>query len=75
MSYWVTYFIVKCLLYYEGKVKKTVFLHNFGYVLRTTITGRMVSFIDFCPFSSKFSDLNFASYVLYIYPFMSRDTQ
>ena len=27
------------------------------------------------PFPCKFSDLNFASYVLYICPFMSRDTQ
>ena len=34
-------------LYYEGKVKKSVFPQNFVYVLRTTTTRHMVSFIDF----------------------------
>ena len=34
-------------LYYEGKVKKTIFPKNFVYVLRTTRTHHMVSFIDF----------------------------
>ena len=33
-------------LYYEGKVKKTIFPQNFVYVLRTTTTRHMVSFID-----------------------------
>ena len=55
-------------LYYEGKVKKNIFLQNVVYVLRTTRTLHMVSFIDFFPFSSKSSDLNFASYVLYSLP-------
>ena len=34
-------------LYYEGKVKNTIFPQNFVYVLRTTTTRHMVSFIDF----------------------------
>ena len=34
-------------LYYEGKVKKTIFPQSFVYVLRTTTTRHMVSFIDF----------------------------
>ena len=34
-------------LYYEGKVKKTIFSQDFVYVLRTTRTRHMVSFIDF----------------------------
>ena len=33
--------------YYEGKVMKTIFPQNYVYVLRTTITRHMVSFIDF----------------------------
>ena len=33
-------------LYYEGKVKRTIFPQNFVYVLRTT-THHMVSFINF----------------------------
>ena len=35
------------LLYYEGKVKNTIFPQNFVYVLRTTTTRHMLSFIDF----------------------------
>ena len=34
-------------LYYEGKMMKTPFPQIYGYVLRTTITRHMVSFIDF----------------------------
>ena len=34
-------------LYYEGKVMKTTFPKNYWYVLRTTKTRHMVSFIDF----------------------------
>ena len=34
-------------LYYEGKVMKTNFPKNYVYVLRTTKTRHMVSFIDF----------------------------
>ena len=34
-------------LYYEGKVKKTIFRQDFVYVLRTTRTRHMASFIDF----------------------------
>ena len=56
-------------LYYEGKVMKTIFPQNYVYVLRTTTTRHMVSSIDFLfPFSREFSDLNFASYVLYNLP-------
>ena len=41
--------LILCLgdLYYEGKVKKAIFSQNFVYVLRTTPTHHMVSFIDF----------------------------
>ena len=40
-------------LYYEGKVKKTIFPKNFVYVLRTTTSRHMVSFIEILfPFSS-----------------------
>ena len=61
-------------LYYEGKMMKAIFLQNYVFVLRTT-TRLMVSFTDFLfPFSSKFSDLNFASYVLYNLPVLSRVT-
>ena len=35
------------LLYHEGKVMKTIFPQNYVYVLRTTTTRHMVSFIDF----------------------------
>ena len=35
-------------LYYEGRVKMTIFSRNFMYVLRTTTARHMVSFIDFC---------------------------
>ena len=34
-------------LYYEGKMMKTPFPQNYVYVLRTTTTRHMVSFIDF----------------------------
>ena len=34
-------------LYYEGKATKTTFPKNYVYVLRTTKTLHMVSFIDF----------------------------
>ena len=34
-------------LYYEGKVKVTIFSRNFVYVSRTTTARHMVSFIDF----------------------------
>ena len=34
-------------LYYEGKKMKTTFPKNYVYVLRTTKTLHMVSFIDF----------------------------
>ena len=34
-------------LYYEGRVKGTIFSRNFVYVLRTTIARHMVSSIDF----------------------------
>ena len=33
--------------YYEGKMMKTIFPQNYVYVLRTTTTRHMVSFIDF----------------------------
>ena len=33
--------------YYEGKMMKTAFPQNYVYVLRTTTTRHMVSFIDF----------------------------
>ena len=33
-------------LYYEGKMKETIFPQNYVYVLRTTTTRHMVSFID-----------------------------
>ena len=47
---------------------KTIFPQNYLYVLRTTTTRHMVSFIDFhFHFLAEFSDVNFASYVLYIY--------
>ena len=35
-------------LYYEEKMMKTTFPQNYVYVLRTTTTRHMVSFIDFC---------------------------
>ena len=35
-------------LYYEGKAKKTIFPKNFMYLLRTTRTRHMVSFIAHC---------------------------
>ena len=35
-------------LYYEGKMMKPPFPQNYVYVLRTTTTLHMVSFIDFC---------------------------
>ena len=35
------------LLYYEGKMMKTLFPQNYVYVLRTTTTRHIVSFIDF----------------------------
>ena len=35
-------------LYYEGKMMMTPFPQNYVYVLRTTTTRHMVSFIDFC---------------------------
>ena len=42
-------------LYYEGKVMKTTFPKNYVYVLRTTKTRHMVSFIDFYShFSANF---------------------
>ena len=42
-------------LYYEGKMMKTTFPKTYVYVLRTTKTRHMVSFMDFLfPFSSKF---------------------
>ena len=58
-------------LYYEGKVKKTIFPQDFVYVLRdkdqkNSPHGKFHRFLF--PFSSKFSDLNFASYVLYNLP-------
>ena len=34
-------------LYYEGKAMKTTFPKNYVYVLRTTTTRHMVSFIEF----------------------------
>ena len=34
-------------LYYEGRVKGTIFSRNFVYVLRTITACHMVSFIDF----------------------------
>ena len=54
-------------LYYEGKVKNTIFPQNFVYVLdkNNSLHGKFHRFLF--PFSSNFSDLNFASYVLYIY--------
>ena len=48
---------------HEWKMVKTIISQNYVYVLRTTTTRLMVSFIDF-----YFHFLaNFASYVLYIY--------
>ena len=35
------------LLYYEGKMMRTIFSQNYVYVLRATTTRHMVSFIDF----------------------------
>ena len=35
-------------LYYEGKMMMTPFPQNYVYVLRTTTTRHMVSYIDFC---------------------------
>ena len=34
-------------LYYEGKMIKTIFPQNYVYILRTTTTRHIVSFIDF----------------------------
>ena len=47
-------------------MKETIFSRNFVYVLRTKTARHMVSFMIFISISSKFSDLNFASYVLFI---------
>ena len=56
-------------LYYEGRVMKTTFPKNYVYVLRTTKNSPHGKFHRFLfPFSSKFSDLNFASYVPYNLP-------
>ena len=53
-------------LYYEGKVKQTIFPETSHIKGNTTL--HVVSFIKFLfPFSNKFPDLNFAPYVLYIY--------
>ena len=41
-------------LYYEGKVMKTTFPKNYVYVLRTTKTRHMVSFIDLSIFQQIF---------------------
>ena len=56
-------------LYYEGKVKKnskTIFPQNFVYVKDNNNSPRGKFHRFLFPFSSKISDLNFASYVLYI---------
>ena len=54
----------------ERCMKKTIFPKNFQYVLRTTRTpaphGKFHRFV--VPFSSKFSDRNFALYVLFNLP-------
>ena len=48
---------------------KTIFPEDFVYVLTTTRTRHMVKSHRFLfPFSYKFSDLNFSSYVLYNLP-------
>ena len=53
-------------LYYECKVKVTIFSRNFVYISRTTKARHMVSFIDFYfHFLANFQ--NFVSYVLSIY--------
>ena len=60
--------ISRYLLYYEGRVKRTI-----SPKLRVRIKdndssphGKFYRFLF--PFSSKFPDLKFASYVLYVYP-------
>ena len=59
-------------LYYEGKVKKT-FSPKLGVHIKD---NNNLPYGKFCwflfPFSRKFSDLHFTSYVLYIYPFATR---
>ena len=63
-------------LYYEGKVKKTIFPQDFVYVLRTRKNSPHGKFHRLLfSFASKFSDLNFASYrSLYFTHVMSRVT-
>ena len=55
------------LLWRKGE--EDFFPQKYVYVLRTTTTPHMVSFINFYfHFLANFSHLNFASYVLYVYP-------
>ena len=61
-------------LHYEGKVKKnskTIFPQNFVYVKDNNNSphGKFHRFLF--PFSSKISDLNFFSYVFYIYCYVT----
>ena len=55
-------------LYYEWKMMKTIFTQNYNNSPHGNFHRFLISF------SSKFSDLNFASYVLYITYVMSRVT-
>ena len=52
-------------LYYEGKAKETIF-PEISCKKNNSPQGKFHRFLF--PFSSKFPDLSFASYVLYIYP-------
>ena len=56
-------------LYYEGKVMKTYFSQKLRVRIKDNKNSPHGKFHQFFfPFSSKFSDLNFASYVLYNLP-------
>ena len=56
-------------LYYEGKVQKDYFPPRLRVRIKDHQNSRHGKFHRFLfPFSSKFSDLNFASYVLYNLP-------
>ena len=55
-------------LYYEGKMMKTIFPQKLCTRIKDNNNSPHGKFHRFSfPFSSRFSDLNFASYVLYIY--------
>ena len=55
-------------LYYEGKMMMTPFPQNYVWRIKDNNNSPHGKFHRFLfPFSSKFSDLNFTSYVLYIF--------